>query len=530
MTTGRATHSDRTTSAVHTPHTDHASHASHANGTTRTVVTVGPTLTRAEVLRYLPGAEVREPVAAGQVLRWGLRAGDRLLVIDGLFLQSRAVRHKELLALLDQGVEVYGASSMGALRAAELAPFGMVGIGSVFRAYRDGEIVADDEVALVHADAEADHRPLGWALVDLRHAVRHAVRTGTIGRATGDLIVDAARRLPFSWRDSPTVLDAARRSGGDTGELGAFAAGYARGGPRIKRRDALTAVRHLASRPGRGPGERPRVDGDSGRLTYRGLPTPLSETVFLRAWRSTPLPRPAAVPPGGHVPAPAAGAGSTGPVPVPDNGSADRAPSAGPADVGCEQVAEAMALTWPGFPDFLRDLAARELLATLEGPEPGPEPAPRTGDVMAELAAGLRALRLPTDGPGDAPYAELLRPRERALPTVRASALLATRMWRATTLLDWLTPVVAALVDHPAFARTAADLVAARAVVVPAEEEESQTAAQCARLLRAWRVADATEVLPALRERGFLDLADFVGTVRAHLPFLVASAAEPAAP
>ncbi|MFF4323442.1 TfuA-like protein [Streptomyces sp. NPDC001568] len=482
---------------------EHDVRAAGAPRTARTVVTIGPTLTRAEVLRHLPDAEVREPVAAGQVLRWDLRRGDRLLVVDGLFLQSRAVRHKELLALLDLGVEVYGASSMGALRAAELAPFGMVGIGSVFRAYRDGEIVADDEVALVHADAGAGHRPLGWALVDLRHAVRHAVRTGTVGRATGDLVVEAARRLPFSRRDSPTVLEAARRDGADPRELAAFVAGYARGGPRIKRRDALTALRYLAGRPGPRPEGRSPVGG-GGHLTYRGAPTPLAETVFLRAWRSTPLPPVAAAPQAEHAPARAADTGD-----------------AGLAGVGCEQVVEAMALTWPGFPAFLRDLAARELLATLAAP------APRQGDVMAELAAGLRELCLPTDGFEAAPYAALLRPRERALPAARTGALLATRMWRATTLLDWRTPVVAALVDHPAFTRTAADLVATGGALVPAEEEESQTAAQCARLLRAWRVADATEVVPALRERGFLDLAEFVSTVRAHLSFLVASDAEP---
>ena len=43
---------------------------------------------------------------------------------------------------------------MGALRAAELSAHGMVGVGRIFGWYRDGVVVDDSEVALLHADAE----------------------------------------------------------------------------------------------------------------------------------------------------------------------------------------------------------------------------------------------------------------------------------------------------------------------------------------------------------------------------------------
>ena len=43
-----------------------------------------------------------------------------------------------------------GASSMGALRAAELSQFGMVGIGEVYQAFKLGRLEDDDEVAIVH--------------------------------------------------------------------------------------------------------------------------------------------------------------------------------------------------------------------------------------------------------------------------------------------------------------------------------------------------------------------------------------------
>ena len=55
-------------------------------------------------------------------------------LIDGVFLDVPAVWHRELLWALSEGVHVFGAASMGALRAAELAPFGMRGVGTIFAA------------------------------------------------------------------------------------------------------------------------------------------------------------------------------------------------------------------------------------------------------------------------------------------------------------------------------------------------------------------------------------------------------------
>ena len=462
----------------------------------RTLITAGPTVTAAEILQLLPAAELRPPVAADQVLRWDLRTGDRLLIIDGLFLQSRAVRHKELLALIAQGVEVYGAASMGALRAAELADFGMTGIGSVFRAYRDQRIVGDDEVALLHADADAGHRPLSWALVDLKYAVAHAHRSGVISHATAERIINAAAHLPFTSRDSFTILTSAQEDGADRHELDVFRAQYSRSGPRIKRRDALTALRWLSLSSSAAPGSFPAPPvQEQGRLRYRGTPVPLAETVYLRSWRTTPLPKSCR----------ASGPGS-------------------PAPAGCEDVVTAMALTWPGYPDALRSVAAAHMLASHSAADSRSPLAPGVGwpALSAELSARLEELGLPSDPNASRAYEELLRGRERELPWAERGPLLATRLWRTTALLDWATPVVAALRDHPAFAATAAAVSAAGLTdgPYPSATEENETRAQCRRLLAEWEVADRTDLLPALRERGFLDTGDFVRTVRAHLRLL----------
>src|SRR4051794_9083188 len=101
------------------------------------VVFVGPTMPHDAVTEALP-CSVRPPAAQGDVLR-AVRAGaSRIAIIDGYFENEPAVWHKEILHALSQGVPVLGAASMGALRAAELRVFGMVGVGWVYEQYATG--------------------------------------------------------------------------------------------------------------------------------------------------------------------------------------------------------------------------------------------------------------------------------------------------------------------------------------------------------------------------------------------------------
>ena len=74
---------------------------------------------------YLPPAEQGSVVRA--VRAYQPRA---IVLIDGSFGKVPAVRHKEILWALAKGIPVFGRASMGALRAAELAGFGMQGTAS----------------------------------------------------------------------------------------------------------------------------------------------------------------------------------------------------------------------------------------------------------------------------------------------------------------------------------------------------------------------------------------------------------------
>lgn len=133
----------------------------------RLICFLGPSLS-AERARALFRCEVRPPAGQGDVWR-ALEAKPRAIaLIDGVFAQRPPVWHHELRSALDAGVTVFGAASMGALRAVELEPFGMIGVGQVFRRYRSGEWNDDADVALLHASAEHAHRPLTVPLVVMR--------------------------------------------------------------------------------------------------------------------------------------------------------------------------------------------------------------------------------------------------------------------------------------------------------------------------------------------------------------------------
>src|SRR5699024_12171240 len=92
------------------------------------------------------------PARLGSVWHAVQRGHRRIAVVDGVFGNQPAVWHKEILFALAQGCTVIGAASMGALRAVELAPYGMIGVGAIYRLYRRGAIVDDAEVALLHVD------------------------------------------------------------------------------------------------------------------------------------------------------------------------------------------------------------------------------------------------------------------------------------------------------------------------------------------------------------------------------------------
>jgi len=108
-------------------------------------------LIAASVAAGFAGIEWRPPVRQGDVYLAALSSPAIIGIIDGYFEIVPTVWHKEILWAMDRGIHVYGGASIGALRAAELADFGMTGIGQIYEQYRAGQLTDDDEVAVCMA-------------------------------------------------------------------------------------------------------------------------------------------------------------------------------------------------------------------------------------------------------------------------------------------------------------------------------------------------------------------------------------------
>jgi hypothetical protein len=125
-------------------------------------------------------------------------------MIDGEFGQSLSVSPNEVLRLLDQGTRVIGASSMGALRAAELYPYGMQGCGWIFDAYRSGLLIADDEVAVTYSPL--DLTALTVPLVNVRAWLERLESSRVIEGPTARLLLARARRIFYADRTEEHLI------------------------------------------------------------------------------------------------------------------------------------------------------------------------------------------------------------------------------------------------------------------------------------------------------------------------------------
>ncbi|SBT38780.1 TfuA-like protein [Micromonospora auratinigra] len=242
-----------------------------------TFIFAGPSLSGESRQAAATGAVLLPPVAGGDLLRLGAGPGDVVGIIDGYFQRRPAVRHKEVLDLLAAGVQVHGGASMGALRAAELSVFGMVGHGRIFRDYLCGDITADDEVALLHGTDEEGYQPYTLALVNVRYALTDARRAGLITSAVAEAVLRDAARLPFTERTHASILEMAAGSGAlGSRDLGTLER-VLLAAPDVKRLDAQQMIDALLHPP-------PAADATP---TTAVRDWTLHETLHLRSWKMT---------------------------------------------------------------------------------------------------------------------------------------------------------------------------------------------------------------------------------------------------
>jgi hypothetical protein len=220
------------------------------NGSTRAIVFAGPSLPRS--LRPAdPALEWRPPVRQGELFAVALSHPAIIGIIDGYFEVTPTVWHKEILWAMAQGIHVYGSASIGALRAAELYPFGMKGVGRIFAAYRDGILCDDDEVAILHGPEELGYPAMTEAMVNIRTTLEKAVAEGVLDSWLVAPLIGIGKALFYKQRHWDAILERANGCGPPLMPLNGLAAWLPGGRVDQKRVDAMAmigAIRaHLAA-------------------------------------------------------------------------------------------------------------------------------------------------------------------------------------------------------------------------------------------------------------------------------------------
>lgn len=214
----------------------------------------GPTLTPQLATKMLDAVYL-PPVKLGDIYRICKLFSPRVIgIIDGYFNQVPAVWHKEIHYALSQGIQVYGAASMGALRAAEMDQLGMQGCGEIYRAYRRGSLKPfddepfedDDEVAVIHGPAELNYLAASDALVNIRFSLAAATKNGIIDQTVGRKLALIAKRLFYARRRYATVLKIAYQQKLPKTQLRALEAWLKDNYIDQKHNDAITLLEQIA--------------------------------------------------------------------------------------------------------------------------------------------------------------------------------------------------------------------------------------------------------------------------------------------
>jgi len=199
--------------------------------------TISPADARAELdAVYLP------PAAEGDVYRAALKRPQAIGIIDGYFQSTPTVRHKEILWAMSRGIHVFGSSSIGALRAAELAVFGMEGVGTIFELYRDGVLEDDDEVAIAHGPPEVGFLAGSEAMVNIRQTLLKAERVGVISTELRTALEKIGKKLFYPDRNYTVLLRLASEYGLPGAGLARLQKWLPRGRVNQKHEDAVTML------------------------------------------------------------------------------------------------------------------------------------------------------------------------------------------------------------------------------------------------------------------------------------------------
>jgi hypothetical protein len=148
----------------------------------------------------IEGIDLRPPAQRGEIAALITQSKPGIIALaDGVFHQTLAVGHAELRDAVEHGWQVWGLSSLGAIRACEMRHLGMRGFGDVYQRFVDDEEFADDEVALLHSP-EPPYAAVSEPLVHLRAGLDALVRNRAISVAQRRALLVRLKKMWYGER------------------------------------------------------------------------------------------------------------------------------------------------------------------------------------------------------------------------------------------------------------------------------------------------------------------------------------------
>ena len=181
----------------------------------------------------------KRPIQRGDLAQALKENPDIIGIIDGVFHQNSAVGHKEILNAMKKGIKIYGASSMGALRASELDTLGMEGIGYVYEQYATGEVDSDDDVAVM-LDSET-LEALSEPLINMKYVFTNAVAENIITEEEKDELLTIAKETFYPKRNYAQTLAKSSLDNESKGKL----IDFIRTSDDIKKEDGKNLLKHI---------------------------------------------------------------------------------------------------------------------------------------------------------------------------------------------------------------------------------------------------------------------------------------------
>lgn len=168
------------------------------------IIFAGPSL-NPDLKQKYPENQYKGPALQGDIAHaTNCSSANIFVIVDGYYKSVPSIWHKEIIYANNKGKIVVGCSSLGAIRAAELDNYGMIGRGKVYQWYKNNEITRDPDVAVAHGPKEEDYISYTVPIVNIKASLKFSDKE--INEKDIEEVLQISREIFFEHRTMPSLL------------------------------------------------------------------------------------------------------------------------------------------------------------------------------------------------------------------------------------------------------------------------------------------------------------------------------------